>query len=63
MAQDVAEAVFSAATDGTGRLRYPAGADSVMLTELRHSLSEPDFLARVRAMTGSEPTINHHAHA
>ena len=62
-AQDVAEAVFSAATDGSNRLRYPAGADSVMLAELRRSLPETDFIARVRAMTGSEPTINRHAHA
>lgn len=62
-AQDVAEAVFSAATDGSDRLRYPAGADSVMLAELRRSLPEMDFIARVRAMTGSEPTINRHAHA
>lgn len=28
---DVAEAVFRAATDGTGRLRYPAGPDAVAL--------------------------------
>lgn len=54
MAEDVAEAVFSAATDGTDKLRYPAGADSIMLAELRRSLPERDFLARVRAMTGSE---------
>lgn len=57
-AQDVAEAVFSAATDGSERLRYPAGADSVRLAELRRALSEPDFIQRVRAMTGSEPTRN-----
>lgn len=28
---DVAEAVYRAATDGSGRLRYPAGADAVAL--------------------------------
>lgn len=54
-AQDVAEAVFSAAIDGSGRLRYPAGADSVMLAELRRSLPEAEFIKRVRVMTGSEP--------
>lgn len=56
-AQDVAEAVFAAATDDSGQLRYPAGADSRMLAELRRSLPEKDFIARVRAMTGSEPTV------
>lgn len=51
-AADVAEAVYSAATDGRDRLRYPAGADSVMLAELRQSLPEQEFLARVRSMFG-----------
>lgn len=55
-AQDVAEAVFAAASDGLDKLRYPAGADSVMLAELRRTLPEKDFIARIRAMTGSEPT-------
>jgi NAD(P)-dependent dehydrogenase (short-subunit alcohol dehydrogenase family) len=49
---DVAEAVFTAATDGRDTLRYPAGADTVMLAALRRSLPEAEFLARVRAMTG-----------
>lgn len=30
---DVAEAIFAAATDGSDRLRYPAGADAVALAE------------------------------
>ena len=34
-ATDVAEAVYAAATDGRDQLRYPAGADSVMLAKLR----------------------------
>ena len=50
---DVAEAVHAAATDGDTKLRYPAGADSVMLAKLRRSLPETEFMARVRAMTGS----------
>jgi NAD(P)-dependent dehydrogenase (short-subunit alcohol dehydrogenase family) len=54
-AEDVAEAVYRAATDGLDTLRYPAGADSVMLAELRRSLPEENFRARIRAMTGSEP--------
>ena len=37
------EAVFAAATDGLDKLRYPAGADSLMLAELRRSLPEQAF--------------------
>jgi NAD(P)-dependent dehydrogenase (short-subunit alcohol dehydrogenase family) len=51
-AQDVAEAVYRASTDGLDTLRYPAGADSVMLAELRRSLPEAEFIARIRSMTG-----------
>ncbi len=51
-AADVAEAVYTAATDGSDQLRYPAGADSLMLAELRRSLPEADFLERIRLMTG-----------
>jgi short-subunit dehydrogenase len=32
---DVADAVWRAANDATGQLRFPAGADSVALTQLR----------------------------
>ena len=55
-AEDVAEAVYAAATDEGDRLRYPAGADSVMLAELRESLPEQAFLARMRTMFGDGPT-------
>jgi NAD(P)-dependent dehydrogenase (short-subunit alcohol dehydrogenase family) len=51
-AEDVAEAVYAAATDGADTLRYPAGADSVMLAELRRTLPLATFRERVRAMTG-----------
>lgn len=47
---EVAEAIFAAATEEGGRLRYPAGADSRMLNELRWSTSEEEHLARLRAM-------------
>jgi NAD(P)-dependent dehydrogenase (short-subunit alcohol dehydrogenase family) len=50
--EDVAEAVYAAATDDGDRLRYPAGADSVMLAELRQSLSEQAFMARIRTLIG-----------
>lgn len=62
-ASDVAEAVYAAATDGTDKLRYPAGADSVMLAQLRQSLPEQAFLGRMRALTGGKSTPNHHTHA
>lgn len=51
-AEDVAATVFRAATDGEAKLRYPAGADSVMLADLRRSLPEDEFIARIRTMTG-----------
>jgi NAD(P)-dependent dehydrogenase (short-subunit alcohol dehydrogenase family) len=54
-AEDVAGAVYAAATDDGDRLRYPAGADSVMLAELRESLPEQAFLARMRTMFGDGP--------
>jgi len=54
-AKDVAETVYAAASDGSDRLRYPAGADSVMLAELRRSLPEQAFMARIRTMTGGAP--------
>jgi NAD(P)-dependent dehydrogenase (short-subunit alcohol dehydrogenase family) len=53
--EDVAETVYAAATDDGDRLRYPAGADSVMLAELRQSLSEPAFMARMRTLSGGDP--------
>lgn len=55
--QDVAGAVYAAATDGRDQLRYPAGADSVMLAELRRSLPEQEFIARIRALCGDTPAV------
>src|SRR5262249_19577130 len=52
VAADVAEKVYLAATDEGDNLRFPAGADSVMLAELRQSLPEQTFIARIRTMTG-----------
>ncbi|OAM88773.1 SDR family oxidoreductase [Termitidicoccus mucosus] len=54
-AEDVAEAIYAAATDGRDQLRYPAGADSVMLAELRQSLPEQEFMTRIRTMFGGAP--------
>jgi NAD(P)-dependent dehydrogenase (short-subunit alcohol dehydrogenase family) len=56
-ADDVAAAVFAAATDGKEKLRYPAGKDSRMLAELRSSLPEAEFLGRIREMTGASVCV------
>lgn len=47
---EVAEAAYEAATEEGSRLRYPAGADTKMLAELRWSTSEDHYLARMREM-------------
>jgi NAD(P)-dependent dehydrogenase (short-subunit alcohol dehydrogenase family) len=48
-ADDVASAVYAAVTGDDDKLRYPAGADSVMLAELRASLPEAAFMGRMRS--------------
>jgi NAD(P)-dependent dehydrogenase (short-subunit alcohol dehydrogenase family) len=47
-ADDVAEAVFAAATDGTNRLRYVVTEDIKELVRLRHETSEEQYMAFVR---------------
>ncbi|MGV3479879.1 MAG: SDR family oxidoreductase [Sphingobium sp.] len=47
---EVAEAVFVAATDKGDAIRFPAGADSNMLAELRWSTSEDRYRRRMREM-------------
>ncbi|MBL8265509.1 SDR family oxidoreductase [Steroidobacter sp.] len=55
-ADDVATAVYAAATSDDDKLRYPAGADSAMLADLRQSLPEHAFMERMRIMTGARST-------
>lgn len=50
---EVAEATFAAATEDGGRIRYPAGADSKLLAELRWSTSEEHYLQKMREMFGA----------
>ena len=52
---EVAEATFRAATDESRTIRYPAGADSKLLAELRWSTSEDHYLARMREMFAPAP--------
>lgn len=47
---EVADAAYAAATEDGSRLRFPAGADTKMLAELRWSTSEDHYLARMREM-------------
>lgn len=47
---EVAAAVWNAATDRGRTLRYPCGADTLMLAALRWSTSEAQYLARMREM-------------
>ena len=51
---EVAEACFAAATEDGGRIRYPAGADSRMLAELRWP-TEDLYLAGMREMFAPQP--------
>ena len=44
----IAEVIFGAATDGTDRMRYPAGADSVAKVAKRKQEDEATFLADMR---------------
>lgn len=51
-AADVAAAVWLAATDGSDRLRYPAGPDAEDLAALRRAQPGDDYLATMRALVG-----------
>lgn len=54
---DVAEAVYAAATDEGERLRYPAGGDAAAIADLRRTLPEQTFSARVRAIFGGDAAV------
>jgi NAD(P)-dependent dehydrogenase (short-subunit alcohol dehydrogenase family) len=49
-AEQVAEVAFLAATDGSDKLRYPAGPDSVQLAEARWAATDEAFLSGMRPM-------------
>ena len=50
----IAEIIFTAATDGTGRVMYVAGPDAEQAFVLLHSLSEAERLKMVRQQSGLE---------
>ena len=50
----IAETIFTAATDGTGRVMYVAGPDAEQIFALLHSVSEAEGLEMVRQQFGLE---------
>jgi NAD(P)-dependent dehydrogenase (short-subunit alcohol dehydrogenase family) len=53
----IAEAIFTAATDGADRLRYPAGHDAFTKIQNRKDWSEQQFLADMRSQFGISDTV------
>ena len=51
-AEEVAEVIFEAATDGTDRLRYVAGADAEQVIAMRAQADDATFLAGMRQRFG-----------
>jgi short-subunit dehydrogenase len=54
---DVASAVWLAATDGSKRLRYPAGPDAEDLAGMRRALPGEDYLEQMRAAVGPKAGV------
>jgi len=52
--REVAEAIFAAATDGTERLRYPAGQDAEHILEARAKMDDISFKKMIVAQMGIE---------
>lgn len=49
---DVARVVYAAATDGSARLRYPAGPDAEDMAAFRRSFPGDDYVERARTLMG-----------
>jgi NAD(P)-dependent dehydrogenase (short-subunit alcohol dehydrogenase family) len=49
---EVAEAIYEAASDGTEKLRYPVGHDAVPLLEARHQMDDMAFKRMMVSQTG-----------
>ena len=52
----VASAIYAAASDGSDRLRYLAGADTAKKATVRWSTSEDEYMAHMRAMFAVRPS-------
>ncbi|MDB5087142.1 MAG: family oxidoreductase [Mucilaginibacter sp.] len=46
--EEVAQTVYEAATDGTGRLRYAIGADARFFIDTKYKNSDPDYMQQMR---------------
>jgi NAD(P)-dependent dehydrogenase (short-subunit alcohol dehydrogenase family) len=51
-AEQIADVVYAAATDGTDQLRYEAGQDAVQILATRRAADDANFLAGMRARFG-----------
>jgi hypothetical protein len=49
---DVAKAIFQAATDGEERLRYLVGNDAVQMTEARKQMDDEAFKSMIKGVMG-----------
>ena len=50
--EQIAEVIYTAATDGTDTLRYRAGADALQLLEARSKMSDEEFFAMQKQLFG-----------
>jgi NADP-dependent 3-hydroxy acid dehydrogenase YdfG len=50
--EQIAEVIYSAATDGSDTLRYRAGADALQLLDARSKMSDNDFFAMQKQQLG-----------
>jgi len=51
-AELVADVIYQAATDGTDKLRYVAGADAEAILDARSKISQEDYYAMIRTRLG-----------
>ena len=56
-AMDIADAIFTAATDDTDQLRYNVGEDSMTLAHMRRETSEAEYNAWTLARYGSSRSV------
>ena len=57
-AEDVAQVIYLAATDGTDRLRYVVGSDAAAIIEARRTKSEPEFRQMIESEFGLKSTAD-----
>lgn len=50
--EQIAEVIYTAATDGTGTLRYRAGADAMQLLDARSKMTDEEFFAMQQQQLG-----------